>query len=873
MRILRRLGLVLVAIVLVVVLAALGIVAYITGRSLPQTTGTLHAPGLTSSVSVARDVNGIPQVVADNPHDLFFAQGYVHAQDRLWQMEVWRHISSGRLSELFGESELDTDKYIRTLGWRIAAQRDLEATTPEMRAVLQAYADGVNAWLAANKDRLGLSFVVTGLKNGQGGGLAGYRPERWTPLDSIAWAKVQAWNVGGNLASEIFRVLVDAKLGDSTRTDQLFPAYDSSAPVIVPTGLAGSAGATGAKPASLPASVGSSARAGSLTPAQAAALERLATLGRSISAVAGLDPAAGLVGAHGIGSNNWVVGPSKSATGHALLANDLHLGIAMPSIWYLNGLHCRVVGDACPYDVVGASFPGDPLVIVGHNRRIAWGATNVNPDVQDLFVEKVDPADPSHYLFKGQSLPFNVRSETIRVAGGDPVTIRVRETGHGPILNDVEDDLSGLPDLYALRWTATTEADHVLEAIERLDRATNFDDFRAALQLFGAPAQNFVYADVDGHIAYQTPGYIPVRADPKDRGDRPVPGWDGKHEWVDRIAFDDLPRIFDPPSGMIVTANNAVIDDKSPLFISQEWDPGYRASRILERLGSAVADGVTVDEMSAIQLDTKVLRASKVIPHLSMASPGTADGQTVLSRIQAWNGTCDVSSEGCAAYLAFEEQLIRNLFDDDLGDGLADDYVGSEIAWQSTIALLDSPRDPYWDDVRTSPYVESEPDVLKRALDGAGGELRTALGSDRHWTWGRLHTVTFEEQTLGTSGIGPLEWYYNSGPHQAAGAAGAVNNTNYDFSAGYPDPRDPSYEPAGLRGAFAVASGPSLRFDIDMGDLDGARIIQTTGQSGNPFDRHYGDFIVPWLEGQQVPLPFSSGAVSGSTTSVLMLLP
>jgi penicillin amidase len=880
--IVRRLIGIVVVLLLVVVVALVGLVGSITGRALPQTAGTVRAAGLTAPATVIRDVNGIAQIVADNPHDLFLAQGYVHAQDRFWQMEVWRHIGAGRLSELFGESTLDKDRFIRTLGWRAAAQRDLDAASPELLAVLQAYADGVNAWLATNHDRLGLAFVVTGAKSGLGGGLAGYDPEPWTPLDSATWAKVQAWNLGGNFDSEIFRLLADAQLGDPTRTDQLFPAYASDAPVIVPTGLPGSGGAGASGPAGSVGSVGSvgirTAGPGEGTTFSAAALAGLrsiATIGGEVSRIAGLDAGGGLASSHGIGSNDWVVGASKSATGRALLANDPHLGISMPSVWYMNGLHCRVVDDACPYDAAGVSFPGAPLVILGHNARIAWGATNIGPDVQDLFVEKADPADPTHYLFRDQSLPFTVRAETIKVAGGDPVTIQVRETGHGPILNDVSDSLRDLPDLYALRWTATAEPDHALEAFLGLDTARGYDDFRAALRKFGAPAQNFVYADVGGHIGYQAPGWIPIRADPNDRGDRPVPGWDGKHEWVGRIAFDDLPRVYDPPSGFIVTANNALVDEQYPYYVASEWDPGYRARRILDRLGAAATDGggVTVAEMSTIQADTKVLRAARIVPSLdARVVPATADGRTVLDRIRAWDGMCDVSSEGCAAYLAFEEQTLRGLFDDDLGS-VARDYVGSDASWQSLIALLATPHDRFWDDARTADRVESAPDVLAAALDGAGRELRSALGSERHWTWGRLHTATFREATLGESGIGPLEWYFDSGPHQVPGAAGAVNNTYYRFDRAYPDPGDPSYLPVGLRGTFEMTNMPSYRLDLDMGDLDGARIVQTTGQSGNPFDRHYGDLIGAWVEGRQVPLPFSADAVGRSAAAVLTLTP
>ncbi len=863
-RIIRRLVALLAIVVVIALVAAVGVSAVITGRALPRTSGTIRIEGLHAPVSVIRDQAGIAQIYAADPHDLFLAQGYVHAQDRLWQMEFWRHISSGRLAELFGPSELATDRFIRTLGWRAAAERDLGALSGETRDALQAYADGVNAYLADHRGSLGLPFVVAGLKNGSGG-LGGYQPEPWTVLDSIAWQKVQAFNLGGNYAQEIFRLFADAKLGDPALTDQLNPPYAADMPVIVPS--------TGA-PTAAADTTGERAAVAGTTGADLAAWRELVGLGQHALALAGLDRATGLVGSHGIGSNDWVVAPSKSATGRALLANDPHLGISMPSVWYMNGLHCRDVSPACPYDVSGVSFPGSPLVILGHNARIAWGATNVGPDVEDLFIERVDPADPGKYLYRGQSIPFETRQETIRVAGGPDETITVRSTRHGPILNDVVDELKDSSTLYALRWTATAAPDTTLQAFLEINRAGSWDDFRAALRSYVAPSQNFVYADVEGHIGYQVPGWIPVRADPRDRGARPVPGWDGAHEWVDRIPYDALPRLFDPPSGLIVTANNAVVDRGNRYFISDEWDPGYRAKRITGLLGeAAAAGGVTTEAMRRIQLDTTILRAPLVTRHLSGVEPRTADGATVRSQIRAWDGRCELDRRGCSAYMAFEYRLLRGLFDDDLGD-LARDYVGTPVAWQALIALLDRPTDRWWDDRTTSDRVETAPEIIAAALDAAGRDLRAALGDESGWTWGRLHTATFREPTFGSSGIGPLEWYFDVGPLAVPGAAGAVNNTYYRFSRAYPDPSDPTSRPAtDLRTIFEVTNLPSYRLTVDLGDLDGARIVQTTGQSGNPFDRHYGDLVTAWARGETVPLPFSRAAVEASAAATLTLAP
>jgi penicillin G amidase len=872
---LRGLALVVVVVLVVVV----GGLALVTARGLPQTSGTIRIAGLQAPVTVIRDNAGIIEIQADTPHDLFLAQGYVHAQERIWQMEVWRHIGSGRLSELFGEGRVDTDRFIRTLGWRQAAQRDLEAMPQDARDALQAYADGVNAWIGDHAGSFPAPFVVAGLLAGTGG-LGGYTPEPWTPLDSAAWQKVQAWNLGGNMDAEIFRLLADAQLGSPARTDDLFPAYGPDAPVITPAGLEGSGGAgvTGAS-ASITGSTGSTAALPAPTTVSsdvAGAWHDLADLGAQVLALAGLDASAGpdggasLVGSHGIGSNDWVVSGSLSATGGALLANDPHLGFNMPSVWIMNGLHCRVVSAACPFDVTGVSFPGVPAIVLGHNARVAWGATNVGPDVQDLFRETLDPADPSHYLFEGQSVPFDVRTETIKVAGGDDVTIEVRSTRHGPILNDVDTRLEGEAPV-ALSWTSIRDADGAFTSIFRLNTVADFEGFREALRGYGSPSQNFVYADADGNIGYQFPGLVPIRAG-APTGDRIRDGASGADEWTGYIPFDDLPWQYDPPSGLIATANNAAVDAGYPYYVADDWDPGYRARRITDLVTALPAGTITPADLRRIQVDTYVLRADQIVPGIvAEAKPQTADGRLLLDRIRSWDRTCPVDSTGCAAYIATEFVLTRAIFEDELGP-LTRDWIGSPFSWQALIAALNDGASPWWDDVTTA-TAERARDVISAALDRTGVELRSAVGAPARWTWGRIHTVDFREQSLGLSGIGPLEWYFNSGPRQVQGADGALFNNYYQEWRAFPDPEDPDYVPVGLDHVFDVTNGPSYRLTVDMSAVDEGRIVITTGNGGNPFDRHYGDLIDDWATGGTVPLPFSWDAIENSAASTLTLAP
>jgi penicillin amidase len=508
------------------------------------------------------------------------------------------------------------------------------------------------------------------------------------------------------------------------------------------------------------------------------------------------------------------------------------------------------------------------VIVLGHNARIAWGATNIDPDVQDLVIETVDPANPGAYLRNGASLPFEVRHEQIKVKGGAPVDVEIRSTVHGPILNDVDERLADAPPM-AIRWTANLEADRTYEAVLGINVASTFEAFRAALALYGAPAQNFVYADIDGHIGYQFPGYVPIRSDPADRGDRPVRGDDGSGEWTGPIPYDDLPWQLDPADGWIVTANNAAVDADYPYFVAQEWDPGYRAERVIDLINQYGADGLTVQEIGTIQMDGSPLRAPDVVPFLDLAAPGTDDGAVIARRIADWDGACETDSLGCAAWNAWEYRVMRDIFDDDLGS-LARDYVGSPFSWVLLSRLVDEPTSPWWDDGRTTTTTETSTDIIARAMDEAGSELRAAYGSPDGWSWGRLHTATFREATLGMSGIGPLEWYFNDGPHPVPGMAGAVNNTYVRFSAAYPDPLDEDYDPVGIAGVFDMTNMPSYRLAIDMSDLDGARIVITTGQSGNPFDRHYSDQIGPWRSGESVPLPFTPSAIAAAASTLTL---
>jgi len=857
--------LVVVVLVLVLVLAVGGLFTWVVVRGMPQRDGVAHIPGLSKDVRVVRDQYGIPNIYASTTEDLFAAQGWVQASERMWQMEVWRRIGAGRLSEIFGDSTLANDEFIRTLGWRQAAENDWAVMSDEGKKAVQAYANGVNAWIDSHGD-MPLPFVIAGLQ-GPGGGLSGYHPEHWTPIDTLTWQKVQAWSLGDNYGNELARAVMLNRGLTTAQIDELTPAYDPTRPII--------ASQSGYDEPSATTSATASAAAAHMPSTTASGMLAAADALRSELALAGAGPALA-------GSNGFVVGPSLSATGGALLANDPHLDISMPSVWYLLGLHCEPVGPACPYDEAGAGFPGVPGLVLGHNERIAWGLTNVGPDVQDVFEETVDPNDPTHYIYKGQSRPFDVRHETIHVSGGDDVQLDVRSTVHGSVMSDLDDTFKptteangsgvGKPGfVYALQWTATAQPDRTLDAVLGVNRAQNWDDFRSALRVFGSPSQTFLYADADGNIGVQIPGLIPVRA--SGDGSYIVSGEDGAHDWQGYVPFDQLPYVYNPSSGLIVASNNQPAPLDSTVFLGKEFDPGWRAMRIHELLGTGTP--ITTDALRAVQGDVKLTRAAPVIVAIRNVST-TSDGVMVRELLDSGSvPNCTTDSLECAAYEDFEYWLERGVFADELGDGTGPTdaawrYVGTEAAHEFLTRLVNDPSSPWWDDTTTPTTTETRDQVIGVALDRAAADLKASLGGDpSKWTWGSIHTATFQEQTLGTSGIGPLEWIFNRGPYPAPGSCTTVFKVCGDIANDWPIGGATS----DLQTRFAAASSPSYRLVVDLKNLDQATIIQTTGQSGVPFDSHYGDFIERWLTNDPLPLPWTDNAINATTKQTLTLSP
>lgn len=801
-------------------------------RPFPDTDGDFTIAGLDGPVDIIRDKNGVPHIYASTAHDLFLAQGLVHAQDRFWQMDVWRHIGAGRLSEMFGEDQVDTDTFLRTLGWAAIVEDELAIASPESLTALNGYSAGVNAYLAdRSPSELAFEYTILELVN------HAYDPEPWTPLHTLTWGKVMAWDLRGNMDEEINRALL---LGTMTPEELqlIYPDYRSDHPVITTDGIAQRG--TGISPPPV-------------TPGLA--LRRVQAGAASLDALTG-------GGGDGIGSNSWVISGEHTASGMPILANDPHLGIQIPSIWYQIGLHCEPVTTECPYDVVGFSFAGVPGVVIGANQSIAWGLTNLGPDVMDLYVERLDPNDRTRYEVNGQFVPMDVTTDIIDVAGGESVEIEIHHTRHGPVVSGTYgrlDDFaaeSGLepPEPYAiaLRWTALDVNPPITEPILRLNAAKDFQEFRSALSLFAAPAQNVVYADRSGNIGYQAPGRIPIRA--AGDGRIPVPGWTDEFEWTGFIAFDDLPTVFNPPEGYVVAANNPVVDGRYPHLLTTDWNHGHRAARIVEMIESV--DRFDIETVAAMQVDTFNPNAADLVPSLLAVDVGPQPEivRTAHEVLSGWGLYNEKDSAGAAVFEATWREILSGLFDDDLPEGI--DPLGGARWFEVVRGLIAQPSHRFWDDATTT-VVETRDDVLLGAFADAVAMLASRFGDDpNEWRWGDLHRATFENQTLGQSGIGPIEMLLNRGPVRVGGGTDIVNAVGWTPGNG-----------------FLVDWIPSMRMIVDLADLDSSLSINSTGQSGHPYHARYDDFMQMWADGEYSPMRFSKETVTRSSTELLQLSP
>ena len=813
-------------------------------KSFPQVDGNIQLDGLDAAVDIYRDNMGVPHIYATTPRDLFFAQGFVHAQDRFWQMDFWRHVGSGRISEMF-PSEVETDAFLRTLGWRVTAEQEWEQLPPTLQDNLTSYAAGVNAYLKDHEaTALSLEYSILGLLN------ANYTIEPWTPIHSLTWGKAMAWDLRGNMDEEIERAVL-LKTLTPEQVSALFPPYPQDQPSIVNK-------IEGGISASLPAQ----SSAFNIPNATLAALQHNASL---------LDLALGPVN-DGIGSNSWAVSGERTTTGLPLLANDPHLSIQMPSIWYQAHLECLPITDECPYNVAGFTFAGVPGVIIGHNDKIAWGFTNVGPDVMDLYIERVNPENPNQYEVNGEWVDFETRKEIINVAGGDQVEITVRLTRHGPVISETYGDLKNentdndpefvpfkeravleLPEDYviALKWTALTPSTP-FEAVWGFNKAQNWDDFRAAAEKFHVPSQNLLYADVEGNIGYQMPGDIPIRAN--GDGTVPVPGWTDEYEWTGYIPFEELPYSFNPPEGYIVTANNQVPPGDYPYLITRDWAYGFRAQRIVDMIENAPAK-IDITYMQDMQGDSFDANGPVFVPMLTQINfeAATSNEAAALDLLKNWDYQAKADSPAAAIFEVFWRQLLQNTCNDDLPE----DYWpegGSRYGEFMGNLSIDS---GWWDDKTTLDVIETREEILKKSLVNAVAELEKTLGNNiSKWNWGELHTSTFRNETLDESGVPPIEALFNRGPFRTSGGSSIVNATAWNALEGY-----------------EVTNVPSMRMIVNLSDLNNSVTVHTTGQSGHAYHPHYIDMAQLWADIKYYSMLWDENKITSQAEGHLVLEP
>lgn len=789
--------------------------AWLSRRRLPQTRGTLCLEGLHAPVEILRDRWGVPHIYAHNVHDLMFAQGFVHAQDRLWQMDFQRRLVAGRLSEVIGPATLDVDRWLRILGLRRVAEADLALLDPDVRATLDAYAAGVNAQIA--RGPLPIEFT-----------LLRYRPEPWTVTDTLSWPKMLSWMLSVNWESELLRAQLIGRLGPG-RAAELEPAYFSRWPTIVP---------------SVP------------------------------------------LGLEGVGSNNWVIAGSRrspsgdhTATGAPLLANDMHLLMSIPAIWYENHLVSRSEPDAEPdLHVTGVTFPGIPGVVAGHNAHVAWGFTNGFPDVQDLYIEHLRRAEDGRvqYEYCGAWYDAEVRHEEIRVKGARPVVEEVIVTRHGPIIDALAPDLidpkgsekplrqaQGRPsgstwDGLALRWTAL-EPDRATRALYAMNRARDCLEFRQALREWAAPVQNTVYADTAGNIGYSFPGRVPIRA--KGDGRVPVPGWTDEYEWVGYVPFEELPHLLNPPQGYIATANNRVVGDDYPHYLGSDFCVGDRAQRIVELIESRPQ--VDLPFMQQMQFDQVSPTGRVVAGCLGELATDDPELAAVVQMMRSWDGHLAADSPAAAVHEVFVRQMITLLLSHRLGEltvryagkgptpVLAEGTMFGHRSWEWLQKILAEPDSPWFD----LGHGETRDDAMRLALRQTVDFLKARLGPDpADWAWGRLHTLTYSH-TL--SRLPPLARLFNRGPYPMGGDGNTIwaTGTNlHDLS---------------NHGVI----GPPYRFIVDLGDLRNSLALLAPGQSGHPGSRHYDDQIEAWFTAGYHPMLWDRADVEREGTERLELRP
>ncbi len=777
--------------------------------SLPRHAGTLQVAGLGAPVQIERDAHAIPRIVAASEADALFALGYVHAQDRLWQMDFARRIAHGRLAELVGPAGVETDTVLRTLGIMRGAQQLLDAMDADTRAMVDAYVAGINAYLDARRGPLPPEFLITRAP----------APARWTALDSLGWAMMMALDMSSEWRDELARLRLAARFSLAEIND-LRPPPGDAAPV--PT----------ADYPELYRLLGLFNAAGAPT-----------KLSQDADRLAGLLSLGDIEAGAGIGSNAWAVSAARSASGKPLLAADPHLALVSPSLWML----ARI--EAPGLQVAGATLPGLPYVLLGRTAQVAWGLTSTHGDASDLYIERLHPTDPALYQTPDGYAPFDTRSETIRVKGASDLSFTVRSTRHGPVLSDAitQPDLAADRFVLAVRWGALTQPDHSLRALRAMNRAHSAAQLRAAAAEWTLAQVNIVYADTAGDAGLQMAGRAPRRGAAHDlRGVVPAPGWDARYDWLGMLAPADLPSVRASASGWVINANNDATPPGYPHSIGHNFAPTFRAQRIDALLNAR--DQHDLASVQRIQTDERSLAAVEFVARLKDTQPQTEAGRLALARLLVWDGTMDAAAPEPLLLHAWLRALRLRIFGDDLGEPGAQ-LLRGEMTQAMLNVLAAGARARDWCDDRSSRRVETCAELAAETLDATVKDLTRSSGRDvLGLRWGDVHVARLEHRPLSQVPV-LARWFEQRLPR-----GGDTHTISVAALSGHP------------RGPFAAVHGPGVRLVFDLAQPGGAW-INATGQVGHPLSAHYRDLSGRWQQGTYLPIG------QGAASDVLRLLP
>lgn len=798
------------------------IISYIIlNKSLPEYDGKVKLSGLISEVNIYRDSFAIPLISASNDEDLAFALGYVHAQERLFQMDLARRAGEGKLSEVFGSKTIPFDKMFRTLGLYKIVEATYPKLNPLSKKILAAYSKGVNSFIENSKGKYPIEFDVLG-----------YDPYPWKPEHSLLIAKLMAWELNISWWSDIAFSNLIQKVGVD-KAKELLPDYPENAPTIIPR------------------EISSYAHIGN----------ELINLDRQFREFMGT------TGTH-IGSNNWVINGNISKSNKPIIANDPHLGFTLPGKWYFTVLRSN------DWNAEGFTIPGLPAIVIGKNENIAWAMTNVMADDSDFYVEKIDSSGQKYFV-NNQLRDIVSNSDSFAVKDSSYYKFTIRKTHRGPIISDVhafnilypEGD-GRVSSTISMRWTAFEFSDEMYAAIS-LNKAKNWNDFKEALRYFTAPGQNFIYADKSGNIGYVCAARLPLRSNSS-----PTLIYDGStdvNDWKGFVPYDEMPKFFNPTQNFIATANNKTVSNFR-YHISNVWEPPSRIVRITELLRSKKFH--SKEDFKNYQMDFFSPYAKEIVPYILNAFNGVKVNdrnlKTALELLDNWDFEMAASSQVPTIYLYFYHRLIKNIFEDELGEDLLKEYVFlANIPYRIISKYLKENSSSFFDDINTN-KVETRDDIVRKSLVDALTDLEEKFGADISiWQWGKIHKVRFKHIFSGASAI--LDNLINIGPFEIGGDGTTVFNTEYSFNEIYERERD--LKKPHRSEPYQNILGPSMRYIYDFGDPEYFYMILPTGQAGHFLNPHYKDMTKKWLKGEYIKIPINEKEFINSSSHSLKLIP